>query len=248
MHTWLFDVGNSRLKFAPLRSDGGLGEVCVCPHDGQTLPAGWEEALPARFDAAEVALVAPASIRAELLDVLAARAQRVSLVATIKRCAGVEVAYIEPQRFGVDRFLTLLAAHARAGEPWLLVGVGTALTIDLLDANGQHLGGRIAASPTLLRQALHERAVQLPTVGGEYVAFAGNTEDALASGCLGATIGLIEHSLRAARDQLGRAPQLLVHGGGAQALLAFLPETEYAPSLVLEGLAEYVRFMDAGDC
>jgi len=248
MGTWLFDVGNSRLKFACLQADGGLGEVWAHAHDGKTLPVGWAQALPSQFDAAEVALVAAPSIRAALLEVLAARARRVSMVRVVKRCAGVEAAYAEPQRFGVDRFLTLLAAHARAGGPWLLVGVGTALTIDLLDANGQHLGGRIAASPTLMRQALHERAVQLPAVGGEYRAFADNTADALASGCLGTAIGLIEHSVRAARAQLGRAPRLLVHGGGAQALLPWLPEAECAPSLVLEGLAEYVRFMAAGDC
>jgi len=237
MATWLFDVGNSRLKYAPLRPDGRLGEIVVCPHDGQTLPTGWEAALPSHMDAAEIALVAAPSIRATLLDGLVARARRISLVSSQKHCAGVEVAYAKPRRLGVDRFLTLLAAHARRSGPWLLVGIGTALTVDVLDANGKHLGGRIAASPTLMRQVLSERAAQLSAHGGVYVAFANNTEDALESGTLGTAVGLIEHSLHAARVQLGRMPTLLLHGGGAQALLPWLPKAELAPSLVLEGLA-----------
>jgi len=244
MRVWLFDVGNSRLKYAPLQADGGLGEVRVYPHDGQTLPPGWEHALPSRMDAAEVALVAAPSIRAALLDGLVARARRISLVSAQTHCAGVEVAYAQPKRLGVDRFLTLLAAHARGDGPWLLVGVGTALTVDLLDVDGRHLGGRIAASPTLMRQALNERAAQLPASGGAYVAFAADTEDALESGALGAAIGLIEHSLRSASEQLGRAPKLLLHGGGAEALLPWLPKAELAPSLVLEGLARWTRTVE----
>jgi len=246
--TWLFDVGNSRLKFAPLHADGTLGAVSVHAHDGKVLPPGWERSLPARMDAAEVALVAAASIRAALLDGLVTRARRISLVSTQPQCAGVEIAYAEPQRLGVDRFLTLLAAHARAAGPWLVVGVGTALTVDLLAADGRHLGGRIAASPTLMREALCERAAQLPAQGGAYLPFAGNTGDALASGCLGAAIGLIEHSLHAARAQLGRTPALLLHGGGAEALLPWLPQAALAPSLVLEGLALWVRWADARAC
>ena len=77
----------------------------------------------------------------------------------------------------------------------LVCGVGTALTIDLIDADGRHLGGRIAPSPTLMREVLHARAPQLPETGGDYVDFAADTEDALASGCEGAALALIERSL-----------------------------------------------------
>jgi len=245
MAIWLFDAGNSRLKYAPLRADGSLGEVHVSAHDGQELPSDWARALPERMEAAEVALVASPAIRAALLDGLVTRARRISLVSTQKHCAGVEVAYATPQRFGVDRFLSLLAAHARGGGPWLVVGVGTALTVDLLDADGRHLGGRIAASPTLMRQALSERAAQLPVRGGVYVPFAVDTGDALESGALGAAIGLIEHSLRAASAQIGFPPRLLLHGGGAPALMPWLAQAESATSLVLEGLACWVRAMGA---
>jgi len=241
MSTWLFDLGNTRLKFAPLDADGGIGTIRVAAHDGATLAEGWSADLPATIDTACIASVAAPVLTTALLDALTTRARLLSIARTQAVFAGMRIAYREPQRLGVDRFLALLAAHARAPQPALVVGVGTALTIDLLDDDGCHLGGRIAASPTLMREALHARAPQLPAAGGDYVEFASDTEAGLASGCLGAALGLVEHSLRAARAHVLSPPRLLLHGGGAQALLPQLPTAQHAPALVLEGLACWAR-------
>ena len=54
--------------------------------------------------------------------------------------AGVRNAYDEPQRLGVDRWLALLAIKARGENSAVIIDVGTACTIDVLE-NGQHLGG-----------------------------------------------------------------------------------------------------------
>lgn len=240
MSRWLFDLGNSRLKAAPLDAQGRIGAVQAFGHDGTGLEPGWEAALPARIESAAVASVVSTPLRTALLDALAARCGRISLAATLPRCDGVRIAYAHPQRLGVDRFLTLLGAHARGGGPWLLVGVGTALTIDLLDVDGVHRGGRIAPSPQLMRQALHARAPHLPEPGGDYVEFAGDTADALASGCEGAALALVERSREHAHRLLGRAPQLVVHGGGAGPVLERIGGARAAPSLVLEGLARWL--------
>lgn len=240
MSEWLFDLGNSRLKYAPLREDGGIGEVVAVAHDGIAFAAGWDAALPAHFAAACLASVAATELRTTLLDALARRCGRVSIAATLRRCDGVEIAYAEPRRLGIDRFLSLLAAHARGAGASLVVGVGTALTVDLVDARGRHRGGRIAPSPALMREALHRRAQQLPAGGGDYAEFAGDTVDALASGCEGAALALVERSRDAAHGLLGGArPRLLLHGGGAQALAPRLDGAILAPSLVLEGLARW---------
>ena len=92
-----------------------------------------------------------------------------------------------------------------------------------------------------MRTALHEAAAQLSAHGGDYVEFATDTQDALASGCDGAALGLIERSLREATQLLGETPGLLLHGGGADALAPHLPQALRAPSLVLEGLALWSR-------
>jgi type III pantothenate kinase len=88
-----------------------------------------------------------------------------------------------------------------------------------------------------MREVLHARAPQLPESGGDYVDFADDTEDALASGCDGAALALIGHSLDAAQRVLGRSPQLFLHGGGAELLASQLPNANQVATLVLEGLA-----------
>lgn len=240
MTRWLFDLGNSRLKAAPLDAQGRIGPVQAFAHDGTDFSPGWEAALPGRIESAAVASVASAPLRTALLDALAARCGRISLARTLSRCDGVRIAYAHPQRLGVDRFLALLGAHARGGGPWLLVSVGTALTIDLLDAQGVHRGGRIAPSPALMRQALNARAPHLPAAGGAYGEFAGDTADALASGCEGAALALVERSRRHAQLMVGQAPAVLVHGGGAGPVLERIEGARAAPSLVLEGLARWL--------
>ena len=65
MSEWLFDLGNSRLKFAPLLDDDGVGEMAGIAHDGHALAEGWASLLPARIDAAHVASVAAPALRVQ---------------------------------------------------------------------------------------------------------------------------------------------------------------------------------------
>lgn len=241
MSRWLFDLGNSRLKCAPLDDAGRVGAVTALAHDGTRFAEDLAALLPGRVAAAYVASVGSPALRVALLDALASRCGRISLACTQRRFGGVEIAYARPARLGVDRFLALLAAHARGEESVLVVGVGTALTIDWLDAGGRHRGGRIAPSPSLMRAALHTRAAQLPERGGAYVEFAEDTDDALASGCTGAALALVERSLQWATMATGTPPRLLLHGGGREELQAQLPDAIDAPALVLEGLAHWAR-------
>ena len=248
MSDWLFDLGNSRFKAAPRLEAGAIGEVLAWPHGADALAGGDAShgALP-RGRCAWVASVAAPALTAQMLALLRQRFEQVHVARTAAGCAGVRLAYPQADRLGVDRFLALLAAHrltAATGDV-LVTGVGTALTLDLLDAGGLHHGGRIAPSPTLMRQALHQRAAQLPAAGGRYVEFADDTADALASGCDGAAVALVERSLRQATLRLGREPALLLHGGGGEALLPLLPAATLRPALVLEGLAVWAEQAEA---
>lgn len=233
MSTWLFDLGNTRLKCAPLRADGGLGEVVAMAHDDA---GAWLDALPSG-EVACLASVAPEARRVELLDALCARFVRLHRVQAEAALGPLRIAYAEPAHLGVDRFLAMLGLCGRGAV--LVAGVGTALTIDLLDAEGRHRGGRIAPSPRLMREALHARAAQLPLDGGDYAVFADDTAPALASGCEGAALALVERSLHAARSLLGEAPGLCLHGGGAEALRARLPAHAWTPDAVLHGMARW---------
>lgn len=247
---WLFDLGNTRLKCAPLHGDGRIGEMIALSHhgsDGKDDDGGGDEdriaatlsAASVTGEVAYVASVAAPGATVAFFDALTRRFTRISIARTQATFADIRIAYYDPSALGVDRFLALLGARTRGRQATLVVGVGTALTIDLIDADGRHRGGRIAPSPALMRDALHQRAVQLPTSGGTYVEFAVDTIGALASGCEGAALSLIERSIAEATHIIGAVPTLLLHGGGAPALLPYLARAESVPALVLEGLAQW---------
>ena len=238
---WLFDLGNSRLKAAPLDRHGRPGGVIAHPH----ADPDWCARLPSGRRA-WVCSVASQVLSLELLQGLAARFERISIARTPAALGGVRVAYAHPGRLGVDRFLAMLGARAMGEGPWLLVGVGTALTIDLLARDGAHAGGRIAPSPSVMRVSLHARATHLPATGGHCVAFATDTADALASGCEGAARALVRDSLEAAGATLGMPVAALLHGGGAAAFAPLLDDAgdgpvRVEPALVLHGLAAWAR-------
>ncbi|HTA65065.1 MAG TPA: type III pantothenate kinase [Xanthomonadaceae bacterium] len=241
--TWLVDLGNTRLKWA--RADAlGSGAVQSLAH----AEAAGTDAQDTGFatirpdDRAWIASVASPALTVTVEAALRRRGAQIARAATQAELAGVRIAYAEPSRLGVDRFLAMLAVHARTSGATLIASIGTALTIDLLDADGTHHGGLIAPSPTLMRESLAQRAPHLPRDGGAVVDFASDTVDALASGAILSARALIAHSLRAARRRLGATPGLLVAGGGADALLdGWRTRAERAPDLVLEGLGVYAK-------
>ena len=63
---------------------------------------------------------------------------------------GIRNAYPEPAKLGVDRWLAMLGGHALERGAVCVVSVGTAMTIDGVDADGRHLGGVIVPGPDLM--------------------------------------------------------------------------------------------------
>lgn len=244
MSQWLFDLGNTRLKYAALEP-GGAGAVEVWAHQDQERPLPEPAQLP-QGACAWISSVADPALRDALVARLSGRFAQVEVVASQARCGRLRNGYAEPARLGVDRFLALLACAQQARD-CLVVGVGTALTVDLLDREGQHHGGLIAPSPTSMRQAIHLRARHLPAEGGQVSLFADNTLDALQGGAMGAALGLIERSVLQAARQIGRSPVLLVHGGGAEPLLPYLRDVHHVPGLVLDGLAQWALLHGQGN-
>ena len=238
MSEWLFDLGNSRLKFCARHPGLPPGRMRAVAHatEGQPL------ALPDEVagEVAWVATVASSQRRDALLQALRPRFARIGFARVSARFGRLRVAYPSPQHLGIDRFLALLAAERACDGPVLVAGVGTALTIDLLERGGRHAGGLIAPSPTLMRESLHRRSARLPASGGRRVDFADDTQDALASGCEGAAIALLRTALADAERRLGEPPSLWLHGGGAAPLASALPSAQCRPALVLQGLAEWV--------
>jgi type III pantothenate kinase len=235
----LIDLGNTRLKWA-LATPGALHTRGALVHAGagvaHALEHAWAE-LPA-VTHSYVASVAPLAID---MDIESFAQQRFGVVPDFVRspavALGIRNAYAEPQRLGVDRFLGLAAVHAAAPRAQVLVGVGTAMTLDALDADGTHLGGWIVPSPALMRDAVLARTARVGVSDGVLAEFATNTADALHSGSLHAASGAVERFCANAARRFQAWPAVVLTGGGADELAPLLPGAERRDDLVLEGLA-----------
>lgn len=239
---WLLDLGNSRLKCALLDERGVPGEVTAIDHRRPDAADRLRALLATEtgVQRAWLASVAPSATADAIVALLGASGLPIERVRTRATCLGLRIAYPEPARLGVDRFLALLAASARSDGPWLLVSAGSALTVDLLQADGVHVGGLIAPMPAQSREMLARQFTQLDVPEGRVVDFADDTADAIASGANAAALGLVERSRRLAQARLGTPPTLLLAGGAAGLFDRLDPPALCLPSLVLEGLARFV--------
>ena len=160
---------------------------------------------------------------------------------------GVVNGYEHPTRLGADRWAALIGARrhvqqrarrqGQADRPALVVMVGTAVTVDSLDAEGRFLGGLIMPGFGLMLRALEQGTSGLRVPTGEVVDFPTNTSDALMSGGAHALAGAIERIHRKLVAHCGAEPLLLMTGGAAvkMAPITDLP-FETVDSLIFDGL------------
>ncbi|WP_142809988.1 type III pantothenate kinase [Tepidiphilus olei] len=230
--TLLLDLGNTRLKWALLDGDTWR-ETGACRHEDI---ATWVAAMRARL---------PATIRCFGVNVAHDRLARELerqlgsihwLVAQAQSC-GVTNGYDEPERLGADRWAALIAAHHLHRGAALVVCCGTATTVDWLDADGFFRGGLILPGLTTMRASLAHATARLPFATGDVRLPPTNTHDAIASGCLLAQVGAIEHYYRVMEGPACGAMALL-SGGDADIIAGHLAiPARTVDNLVLRGLA-----------
>ena len=239
----LIDFGNTRLKWATLERQRvqvrGVFAHAECAFTTE-LRREWSELV--HVDAVLVASVVAAALEAELAALVQ---ERFGLQAQFLRspaaALGLHNAYADPARLGIDRFLAMAAAHAERPCARVLVSVGTALTVDALDAAGIHHGGLIVASPRLMRGALLTGTARVGAAEGHYDEMPTTTADAVVSGALDAAAGAIARFCAVATRRLGASPAVLLTGGGADELAPLLDDAERANDLVLRGLALWAQ-------
>jgi type III pantothenate kinase len=156
-------------------------------------------------------------------------------------CGPVRNGYREPLLLGVDRWLMIIAAYHRVNGACIVISCGTAVTLDLIGHNGEHLGGYIAPGFGLMLASLTSGARQIK-LDHPRVALSLSpgtaTADAVYSACAAMLTGLIDNGVRQIR-LLDRDChfEMILTGGDAEKLASFYPQARLIPDLVLDGLA-----------
>jgi type III pantothenate kinase len=240
----LVDIGNTRVKWATLH-DGQLSPQRAAAY-AQWSAAEWQRELfgETRIEHVLAATVAGSDSRLALETAArVAGARSMNFVATTAAAAGVRNAYVEPGLLGVDRWVAAIGAHHLAHGACCVVDVGTAATLDAVDASGQHLGGFIVPGPRMMIRSLHAGTNDLaahtaasPAGGAEL--FADNTRDAIERGCRIAVAALVDRTYAELARRTQSVPHLYCTGGGVGEILPYLlTRSDTVPDLVLRGLA-----------
>ena len=233
----LVDSGNTRLKWALLQ-EGGLvtGHALVNQQiTRHELVETWKMQTPPERLA--IACVSSTPLL-ELVLAVAVELWPAIKIVQVKSEAhafGVHNAYQQPEKLGVDRWLALVAVRNLYQKPACIVDCGTAITVDLIDADGNHQGGLISPGLTLMKKSLAAgtAALQFHETNHDFGP-ANYTEAAIYSGTLAAAVGLIEHVL----TRQSKAMAVILTGGDADIIARQLRVKPVVDAdLVLRGLA-----------
>lgn len=160
----------------------------------------------------------------------------------------LEIRTDQPERVGIDRLLGAVAANKlrQPEQPTIVVDLGTAITVDLIAADGGFEGGAILPGIAMAGRALQEQTDALPRsplreLDSAPDAVGKNTSGAIEAGLYWGAVGAVRELIARQADRLTRPPQVLLTGGAAPAVARLLAGPDYSvryvPHLVLSGIA-----------
>lgn len=159
---------------------------------------------------------------------------------TNKINTGVKIKTDFPDEVGADRIANAIGAYVLYNKPTIVVDFGTATTFDIINAEGEFIGGMIAPGINLQMKVLNKFTSKLPRidVAISTKAIGHNTTDAILSGVIRGTACMIDGLVKQCEKELGQKAVLVATGGYSGLIANYLerPFDYINPTLTLEGL------------
>lgn len=152
---------------------------------------------------------------------------------------GLRVGYKDPGEVGADRIADLVAAREAYGAPVMVIDLGTATNVEVIDDEGAFAGGLIVPGMALGARALAAEAARLPEVEVRRPAelIGRSTAEAMRSGIVWGEVARLDGLASMVEDELGYEVPLVLSGEGAELLAELLSHRAVAdPTLTLRGL------------
>ena len=152
---------------------------------------------------------------------------------------GMSIRIDNPRELGADRLVNAVAAYDAVGGPVVVVDLGTALTFDVVSADGEYLGGIIAPGVEISMEALTQRAAAIPKIDLDppRTLIGKGTVDAIRSGVVYGFAAQVDGIVTRLREELGEATEAIATGGLAPAIVPFCDTIdEIDEDLTLRGL------------
>jgi type III pantothenate kinase len=241
------DVGNTRLKWAlydaPRVGGQPLAQGAQFLENIEKLAEGDWSALPSpRWVLG--CIVAGDAVKRRVEEQLEQWDVTPQWVVSSSAEAGLSNGYDHPARLGSDRWVAMIGARQRLMQqgrprPCIVVMVGTAVTVEAIDASGRFLGGIILPGHGIMLRALESGTAGLHVPTGDVRDFPTNTSDALTSGGTFAIAGAVQRMVENLQRHCGEAPVVYMTGGaGWKMAPSMSTPCELVDSLIFDGLLE----------
>jgi type III pantothenate kinase len=241
------DIGNTRVKWGRVGTQRLVpAEIASLPPDD---PAAWD-AQAERWQLPAGSKWVAAGVHPARLERLAAwireRGDELSVIDSARQLP-LRILLDEPDKVGIDRLLSAVAAnymHTCTGAgrgPVVVVGAGTAVTVDLIDESGAFRGGAILPGFHMMARALHDGTALLPLIdpfAGSVIPQAPGTSTtaAMRAGVFWAVAGGVRALVEQYCPGAEQPPDIFITGGDGYSLFTAVGGS-WSPGLALLGLA-----------
>lgn len=163
-----------------------------------------------------------------------------SIMLTSECKTGVKIALENPKEAGADRIANACGAFMLYNRPCIVIDFGTATSFDIINKQGEFIGGVIVPGLNLQMKVLNKFTSKLPKidVAVSDKAIGSNTSEAILSGVIRGTACLIDGLVKQCENELGEKATLIATGGYSGLISSYLerPFDFINPTLTLEGL------------
>ncbi len=236
------DIGNTATKFGlfegetltakfsiPTKRDATADEIKLAVGD---LPN-------AHFESAIVCSVVP-DIEPAMTEFLRSAANVEPVFVNNSFDFGLKIKYVPLESLGTDRVVAAFAAVEKYGAPVVVCSLGTATTIDVVNAIGDLLGGVIAPGMDAMAEALHLKTAKLPNVEVTKPndVIGSSTIESIRSGVYCGYVSMVEGLIKKVRAEAGVDASIVATGGNSALLPTEIGKTIVAfdENLILDGL------------
>ena len=244
------DIGNTSIKFGIFEGDRLTSKFAI-PTKRDYDADGLREALHSQLSS-DITSTIVSSVVPEIDSAVAEY---------LSRSAGIPPVFVKASddfnltfnfaidEIGTDRLINSSAAAEKYGVPCIVVGFGTATTIDVVNSAREYLGGMIAPGPATAAKALNIVTSKLPEVEiAEPPNIIGTTTlAAIQSGIFYGQIGLVDTAVNSVKAETGSDAKVIATGGFARLIANKCRSIDVTdPDLTLDGLRMlYSRRLDS---
>ena len=157
---------------------------------------------------------------------------------------GLNIRLENPGQTGADLVAADVAALREHKPPLIVIDMGTATTMSVLDQTGAHIGGCIIPGVKISMDALTDRTALLPGLQLDQpkAAIGRNTIDAMRSGIMMGTACMIDGMVQRFEEELGYKTTVIATGGIAKFIVPMCKTPIlYDKDLLIKGLAALYR-------